>query len=108
MQNHWRQGDVLVTRRSAPIPKGLEPIPRHAKGVVLAFGEQTGHAHAIKSERAALFRDPKLAAVFMHVTGTEPVMLEHEEHTGIVLPPGDYEITIQREYHPDEIRQVSD
>jgi hypothetical protein len=103
-----RQGDVFVVRRSEPLPKGLERIPRKPKGIVLAEGEKTGHAHVIKSERAALFRDPKLAAIFLQVTCDDPVMLEHEEHTGIALPPGDYEIRIQSEYRPDEIRQVAD
>lgn len=101
-----RQGDVLIVRRQ--MPKGCEPIARENGRVVLAHGEVTGHAHAISSERAALFRDPKLAAIFMHVTGDGPVLLEHEEHTTIEIPPGDYEIIRQREYSPEAIRQVED
>ncbi len=32
----------------------------------------------------------------------------HEEHGPVTLPPGDYEVTIQREYSPEEIRNVAD
>jgi hypothetical protein len=32
----------------------------------------------------------------------------HEEHGPITLPPGDYQITIQREYEPESIRNVQD
>jgi len=103
-----RQGDVLIVRRAQPIPSGVVPIALDKGRVILAYGEITGHAHAIKSGRAALFRDPRLAAVFMHVTGDAPVLLEHEEHSTIQIPPGDYEITIQREYSPEAIRQVAD
>lgn len=103
----YRQGDVLIVPVAA-MPASLEPIARDAGRVVLAYGEVTGHAHAIKNERAALFRDPKLAAVFMHVSGDAPVALEHEEHATIQVPPGAYEIRRQREYSPEEIRVVAD
>lgn len=103
-----RQGDVLVESVSAPLPKNLEPIARDQNRVVLAYGEVTGHAHAIKSHRAALFRDPRLAAIFLQVTGNDPVALEHEEHTTIELPPGYYKVTRQKEYSPDAIRTAVD
>lgn len=102
-----RQGDVLVIRVDQ-LPRGLEPIERGPKGVVLAEGEKTGHAHAISKPNAAMFRDPKLAAIFLHVTGDEPALLEHEEHSTIALPPGNYQVVRQREYSPEAIRQVSD
>jgi hypothetical protein len=75
---------------------------------VLAYGEVTGHAHAIRDKRAALFRDPKLAAIFMHVSGDGPVALDHQEHDTIHIPPGDYQVIRQREYTPDAIRDVAD
>jgi len=39
-----------------------------------------------------------------------PVLLKHQEHSPIKLPPGDYKIGIQREYDPFEqiIREVAD
>lgn len=103
----YRQGDVLIVPVSK-LPKGLKPVPREAGRAVLAHGEVTGHAHAIKDDRAALFSDPKLAAIFMYVSGDGPVALEHDEHDTIQVPPGTYRIIRQREYHPQEIRQVAD
>lgn len=102
-----RQGDVLIIP-VAKMPENLEPIARDKGRVVLAYGEITGHAHTVKDKRAALFRDPKLAAVFMHVSGDATVALEHEEHGTIEIAPGDYEIRRQREYTPEAIRTVAD
>lgn len=103
-----RQGDVLI-RRVKSIPAKVEPVARENGRVVLAHGEVTGHAHAIARPNAALFRDPTLAAVFLLVTGDEPALLEHEEHSTITLPPGSYEVIRQREYIAPEIsRQVAD
>lgn len=104
---HYRQGDVLIVAVTSK-PRNLEPIERDAGRIVLAYGEVTGHAHAIKAQNAALFRDPKLMAVFLHVTGDEPALLEHEEHSTIALPPGDYEIIRQVEYTPEAILGVAD
>jgi hypothetical protein len=107
-----RQGDVLVIPIKR-MPRNLVAVPRENGRVVLAHGEVTGHAHAIKSERAALFRDPKLAAIFMHVTepfmqADDPVALEHDEHDTITIPPGSYRVVRQREYSPQEIKNVAD
>ena len=103
----YRQGDVLV------IPVGKMPAKltrmecEHGR-VVLAHGEATGHGHAIRSKRATLFRDEKLAAMFLSVAGTEPVALEHDEHDTMLLPPGTYQVVRQVEYTPAAIRQVAD
>ena len=103
----YRQGDVLIVPVQS-LPKELEAIERESGSVVLAHGEVTGHAHKIKDERAALFRDLKLAAIFMHVSGNDTVALEHDEHDTIHLPPGNYQIIRQREYSPEAIRNVAD
>lgn len=103
----FRQGDVLIIPVKS-IPKTAEPIAREQGRVVLAHGEVTGHAHAIRDKQAALFRDPKLAAIFMHVSGDASVNLEHDEHGTIEIPPGSYEVRRQKEYSPQEIRTVAD
>lgn len=103
----YRQGDVLIIPIKS-IPKAVELVDREGGRVILAHGEVTGHVHAIKDKRAALFRDPKLAAIFMHVSGDAPVALEHDEHDTINLPPGNYQIVRQREYSPEAIRNVAD
>ncbi len=106
-QKVYRQGDVLIVAVES-LPAKLDPVARDKGRVVLAYGEVTGHAHAIKAKGAALFRDPKLAAIFMLVSADGPVALEHEEHDTITLPPGNYEVRHQREYAPGEIRRVAD
>ena len=103
----YRQGDVLIVPVKS-IPKSVEPVARETGRIVLAHGEVTGHAHAIKDKRAALFRDPKLAAIFMHVSGDAPVALEHDEHDTIQVPPGNYQVIRQVEYTPQAIRNVAD
>jgi len=102
----FRQGDVLIIPIKS-LPKFVTPVLRDQGLVVLAYGEVTGHAHKIRSEKAALFRDPKLMAIFMTVTDV-PVALDHEEHHTITIPPGNYRIVRQREYSPEAIRNVAD
>jgi hypothetical protein len=103
----YRQGDVLIIPVKST-PEILEPIAREGGRLILAHGEATGHTHAIKAETAALFRDPKLMAVFLTVSDDGPIALEHNEHSTIHLPPGNYRVIRQREYSPDEIRNVAD
>jgi hypothetical protein len=103
----YRQGDVLIVPVDS-VPGTLDPIEREGGRIILAHGEVTGHAHAIKAESAALFRDPKLMAVFLTVGADGAVALEHEEHDTIRLPPGNYQVIRQREYSPEEIRNVAD
>lgn len=103
----FRQGDILLVPVKS-IPNAVEVIERDQGRIILAYGEVTGHAHAIKDKRATLFRDPKLAAIFMHISGDAPVALEHDEHAAIHVPPGKYQIIRQREYSPEAIRNVAD
>lgn len=99
----YRQGDVLII--------GTEEIPSDAKQqrrtgrIVLAYGEVTGHAHAIHDTHVELFQRGEQA--FLRIDSA-PASLTHEEHDAITLPPGCYEVRRQREYAPEEIRQVAD
>ena len=45
------QGDVLI-RQVANVPQEAKPVGRDDERVVLAYGEVTGHAHAIKTRAA--------------------------------------------------------
>jgi hypothetical protein len=103
----YRQGDVLIVPIEK-LPTDMEPVAREGRSVVLSQGEATGHAHAIRDTRATLFRDLKLATIFMLVSGEEPIALEHEEHDTIAIPPGKYSIVRQREYIPNTARTVAD
>lgn len=106
MNEIFRQGDVLLERiESADL--GAE-IPRDAGRIVLAYGESTGHAHAIHEPDAFLYRGAAANdAVFLKIVA--PVNLTHEEHSKIPLAPGLYRVRRQREWtDQDEPMQVVD
>lgn len=105
----YRQGDVLITSIKS-IPDGVVPVERDAGRLVLAYGEVTGHAHAIASPEADLFATPGATAeaVDRFLRVRSQVALEHEEHATITLPPGDYVVRRQREYTPESSRMVAD
>ena len=107
MTKTYRQGDVLLVAVATIPEEAKDRVSRVGNRLVLAEGEATGHAHAVKSRGAVLFRDPKLNRVFLQVTG-QGVALEHDEHSPITLAPGAYEVVRQVEYTPTEIRHVAD
>lgn len=96
-----RQGDVFIV--------GAKVIPSTAKKAercILALGEVTGHAHQIKEE-AFLWVDTD-GTKYIEVYGSDATV-QHEEHGPIVLSgPAIYRVIIQREYHPEDIRNVAD
>lgn len=94
-----RQGDVFIELVET-LPDGAIPVD----GLVLAEGEVTGHAHRIQGGQAKLFE--RAGERFLRVTAK--ARLEHEEHATIELPRGVYRVVRQREYSPEEIRNVAD
>lgn len=120
----YRQGDVLLVAVDK-IPAKAQKLERKpGERLVLAYGERTGHAHAIRSDNVTAFRaesaeDKALAGLptmdYILVGGSSPVALRHEyedgrpaEHTPVTLPPGAYEVSAQVEYSPKELVRVSD
>lgn len=102
-----RQGDVLLSRVE-DVPDNLTAVTRSKRGVVLAEGEVTGHAHRIASRHAKLYRDESDAR-YLRVMGPAPVALAHEEHSTVKIPPGNYRVSIHAEYVPGELpRRVED
>ena len=122
-----RQGDVLL-KPVASIPADCTEIPNDRGRIVLAYGEVTGHAHAIADHREAVREiGPAAAAeiaeaaiarakarLLVSPTGErflevkEPVTLKHEEHRPHVIAPGVYLLPTQVEYSPAELRRVAD
>lgn len=104
-----RQGDVLITRVRS-IPRDAKKRARDNGRVILAYGEATGHAHAIADSpakpRAELFDVLETELTFLCVD--EVSHLVHDEHGTIELAPGNYQITRQREYAPEAPRYVGD
>lgn len=102
----YRQGDVLVQEIPA-IPTGLQPVPKDTGRVILAYGEVTGHAHAVIGDVEFLAADiAEIEDRFLRVETEARIV--HEEHSTIVLPPGNYRVVRQREYSPDALRTVAD
>ena len=134
LQKPIRQGDVILTP-VASIPAGAVQIPNKEKGrVVLAYGEVTGHAHAIYENTdhlkvwaigkvkylevmAGAMVDRTITSVIVGLDGEpmqiansqfEGVCLKHEEHTHHVLPPGVYKLPVQVEYTPQALQITRD
>ena len=96
MKNQYRQGDVFL-EQVAKAPKEARPIDREGGDVILAHGEVTGHAHRIGAINATL-QQATDGERYLTIAGEHIALLTHEEHAPIALPPGDYRVTIQREY----------
>lgn len=103
----FRQGDVLI-RQVNSIPPAAKEITRPGR-VVLAYGEVTGHAHAIAEGQAREFSMADAeGAVRRFLSVASAASVKHEEHATVELPSGFYEIIQQREYSPEDIRNVAD
>jgi hypothetical protein len=101
----YRQGDVLVVAVDA-IPADATEVDRDSGLVVVAYGEATGHHHAVADREAALYETD--GELYLRVGVGDGVALSHQEHSTILLPPGDYRIARQREYAPEAPRPVHD
>jgi len=120
-----RQGDVALVLVSA-LPAGCTPIPLDKGRIVLAYGEVTGHAHAIADHierefapgaaaeiteaaiaraKARLWKAPD-GSRYLEVS--ETVHLGHEEHSTHLIPPGVYNLPQQVEYSPAVLRRAAD
>lgn len=106
----YRQGDVLLTRTLRRPSAQAVPV-----GLVLAYGEVTGHAHRVHDGAVTDATDSVPAQeLFEEPDGTRLLVVRreadvrHEEHGAIALAPGTYEVIRQREYHPQAIRSVAD
>lgn len=75
----YRQGDVLVVSVES-IETGLADVPQDNGKTVLAYGEVTGHSHALK--RGKLYRrDAMTQLLDINVKD----FLRHEEHGEILI-----------------------
>lgn len=105
LKKQGRHGDVFI-QKICDLPKGAKLQNRDGGRVILAYGEVTGHAHAIEEENCEKWA---LAdEEYLIVTGDEPVNLRHEEHDTQVIAPGTYEIIHQFEEKREEIKKVVD
>ncbi len=101
-----RQGDVLVIKTERKLDSEAE-IPRDNGGVVLAYGEVTGHSHQFRDNGVVLM-SLKGETLDKALKISEPATLRHEEHTHFRLPIGDYTVRIQQQWDGEFSRQVED
>lgn len=135
-----RQGDVLIIPIRGVVPDlaGMKPAREKDGRTILAHGEVTGHAHAIRSKAATLYRQKggaipggRRGNVARNIVGaaieearagaqagaliadailvaSKDVVLRHQEHAPVHIPAGNYVVRIQREYAPGAIVNVAD
>lgn len=96
----YQQGDVLIKKVCAAKGKKLNHL-------TLARGEATGHHHTITEGDAELYEHE---GTFFLKVKSDNATLTHQEHGAVVLPQGEYEIGIVREYDhfTEEARRVQD
>ncbi len=108
LNSAFRQGDVYIKKVDS-LPKDLKLKALDNNRVVLAYGEVTGHAHAIYTpEKVQLFTSNDINETKQFLNVLEDAEIKHEEHSTISLPVGTYEVRIQNEYSMGEMRRTLD
>lgn len=103
MKTQYYQGDIAIV----PVKNiGSDAKKIKEDKIVLAEGEATGHAHTIETPGTIGFVDSN-DSVWLEVKDLIAEVC-HQEHATIKLPKGKYKVVRQREYTPEEIRNVKD
>lgn len=104
----YRQGDILfkpVEWRLNDWNRNIISRNRYGKkksDIIVAAGEATGHHHRVSGTNVRRQRRNNQDVLLVSKDGTT---VTHEEHAGLLLPPGAYEIVRQREYAPNPVRE---
>lgn len=103
----YRQGDVFIDE-VLEIGLSVKPVNEIRGHHILAHGEATGHAHRIEAtENVEFFQGQYFH--YLRISPGDPVIVKHEEHLPIEIPPGTYIVRRQREYVPNQLpRLVAD
>jgi len=109
-----RQGDVLLIQCKVD-PAKLAPVPKDARGIVLADGESSFHHHAVFGRGCKLFafRDGGAARVLtVGRSGAEVRVVGGgsggvARHLPIELAPGQWEIRLQRSWSLEDERAAN-
>ena len=112
--NQIRQGDVFLVRLDSE-PQNIEPAPRDQRGLVLAEGETSGHHHALFGDGTKLFRYKNTGGLVARIGDAGAMMRVVgggsggvDRHAPVDVPPGIYEVRIQRHYWQGYSQQVED
>lgn len=107
-KNQWRQGDVFVERVDE-IPGDATPHKKDGNRWIAAYGEVTGHAHAIADRKGLkMFTRGEGEDETLYLATPKPTEMTHEEHGTVSIPGGQFKVRRQREYSPDKNRFVAD
>ena len=103
-----RQGDIFFESVTAP-PAKTKPYNSH----ILAYGEVTGHSHAICESSVASPRDSVIDEKGnIYLRSEQDIQIDHDEHGIVELPANEWIcVSRQREYEPlavEEERRVAD
>jgi hypothetical protein len=104
-----RQGDVLlVAVSSIPAEAKAHVRPADQGRVILAYGEVTGHAHALDASTVTAY-GPSDDAFWLAVE-KDGAVVTHEEHSAIVIPSDVKFLAVrrQKQYTPSRIENVTD
>ncbi len=103
MRPVFRQGDVLLEQVDGLPGSGEEarPMAPDEGWVILAYGEATGHFHAVPAQAGELLEVAAADHVDRYLRIRSRTRLTHQEHRAIDLEPGVYRVRIQSEYVPD-------
>jgi hypothetical protein len=94
----YRQGDVMLFPVES-IPEAAVAVEPSSSGVVLAYGEVTGHHHRIAdTDAATLFEYIRKGVTENYLQVNVDSPLVHEEHEDFIVAPGLYKIIQKREY----------
>lgn len=105
-ENVAAQGEISI-RRIGALPSGL--VPRNpVNGQHIIGHSETGHHHTMAAGGVDVLDRPDFSNsegfARFYLTVAEPREMEHERpydtHESLLLAPGNYEITINREYDP--------
>ncbi len=106
-QKWYQQGDVIVVPAEI-IPEDAKKgdIDPNRHGFVLAHGE-SGHAHVVEEIGGVEFFEKD---GMFYLKNENPVIIRHEEHKPVTLPPGVWRTYKVREYDhfAEEARAVQD
>ena len=103
---YYQQGDVII-EPWADRPGDAAPAKEKARGLVLAEGEHTGHAHVL--DRVGNIEFMEKDGMF-YIKNDKTSTIRHEEHKPVTLPPGQWRVRIVKEYDhfAEEARAVKD
>lgn len=74
--------------------------------MILAHGEVTGHHHALEADKADWWKQEDGTQFVVPIK--KDATLTHQEHGPIILRKRPHRVIRQREYTPQEIRNVAD